>query len=248
MKRVWKKCACALLSAVLCLPLAGCGGGRGAESYVTGVKLPLYAQGEELLICYPSGERAAALPMEQGMRDFPGQEGGGQENGGEDSGGPERLEGLWAFYGQGLDGGQWAVVCAGPSAGAMWINVLYSEDGGAEWTALATPAETQSEGLLPYFAVIGAGFSSAQRGFLCYRHTMELRPEIWYTEDGGSSWAPLEVPVPQEYEHYHSIQAASPILTGESVCFPVELVDENDVQTICYLSSRDLSHWTWSEA
>ena len=92
----------------------------------------------------------------------------------------------------------------------------------------------------------GAGFQSKDRGFLCCRYTRDSGPVIYTTADGGASWTRLDPDVPPAYTAWHKTPY-SPILTEQSVCFPVSMTDENGTGSLVYCSSLDLNTWTWSE-
>ena len=205
--------------------------------FFTTVKLNVYYEDESLVVQYPSGERAVHLPIDDATRNFPAISNTNLRNG------DELVEGVSVFYGKKAGELQWAVVCGDPSAGTMPINVLLSEDSGKSWEPIVTAYEEHKN--LPSYVVIGAGFQSAGRGFLCYRHTMDEGPEIYMTMDGGGSWERLDIPIPQEFNGY-TMDPYSPIITDQSVSFPVVMNDERGFAQIRYLSSLDFVGWKWT--
>ena len=93
--------------------------------------------------------------------------------------------------------------------------------------------------------VTGAGFQSAQVGFLCSRYFQDSGPEIYLTRDGGESWVRLDLDRPEQYSDC-SMTPGTPIITSKSVSFPIQAVRaEGELSLTC--SSRDLEHWTWTE-
>ena len=222
---------------LLCLAallLCACGGNTAEKpGYSTSIELPGYVSGDTLELRYPSGETAASLPLDAATAGFPGRESAPAEVEGEEA--P-----LSVFYGRNYAGLCWAVVCSGPSAGSANTNVLLSTDGGETWS-LASSAENTTHEL-----VTGAGFQSKDRGFLCCRYTQDSGPVIYTTGDGGASWTRLEPDIPQAYAG-RKMTPFSPIITEQSVCFPVMLRDENGIESLAYCSTQDLKNWIWSE-
>ena len=93
--------------------------------------------------------------------------------------------------------------------------------------------------------VTGAGFQSAQVGFLCSRYFQDSGPEIYLTRDGGESWVRLDLDRPEQYSDC-SMTPGTPIITSKSVSFPIQAVRAaGELSLTC--SSRDLEHWTWTE-
>lgn len=208
------------------------------SGFFTTLKLGAYYGEDSLIVQYPSGEQAARLPINDAVIGFPATS--NNHTGNE----AELIEGISVFYGQKTDGLQWAVVCSGPSAGAMPINILLSKDNGKNWNLIDTHYDEHDSGL-PSYVVIGAGFQSTQRGFLCYRHTTDMGPEIYMTTDGGRSWEQLAVQIPQEFSEY-TMDPYSPIITDQSISFPIVIYNEHGSSQIKYLSSVDFEVWKWS--
>lgn len=209
------------------------------SGFFTTLKLGAY-YGEDLLIVqYPSGEQAVRLPIDAAVMGFPASS---NDHTGNET---ELIEGISVLYGKKTDGLQWAVVCSGPSAGAMPINILLSKDNGKSWNSITAHYDKHNSGL-PSYVVIGAGFQSAERGFLCYRHTMDMGPEIYMTTDSGCSWDRLAVQIPQEFSEY-TMDPYSPIITDQSVSFPIVMYDQHGFSQIKYLSTVDFEVWKWTD-
>ena len=102
---------------------------------------------------------------------------------------------------------------SGPSAGMSQCRVLLSGGGGESWTLTASNPSPVSD-------VYGAGFLNDQVGFVCSRHFLTTGPEILWTRDGGASWSPLELPIPEEYQG-SVMDAYSPRFQDGEVRFPV---------------------------
>ena len=222
---------------LLCLAallLCACGGDPvETQGYSTTLALTGTVSENTLDIRYPSGETAASLPLDMASAGFPGRESAAAEA-------EEEEAALSVFYGRNGAGLCWAVVCSGPSAGSANTNVLLSTDGGETW-GLASSAENT-----PHDLMTGAGFQSKDRGFLCGRYSRDSGPVIYTTGDGGASWTRLEPDIPPVYAEL-KMTPFSPIITEQSVCFPVEQRDENGIRSLAYCSTQDLENWTWSE-
>ena len=74
------------------------------------------------------------------------------------------------------------------------------------------------------------------------RYTQDAGPVIYATQDGGSSWERL--PVAEGYDGF-SKTPGSPVMTAQSVWFPVVLRDEAGNETTVYYSSQDMETWSW---
>ena len=219
-------CSAALL-------LCGCGGNaRGSRGYSTTLELAGTVSDSTLEVRYPSGETAAALPLDTAATGFPGTESAAAEQDGEEAA-------LTVFYGSDFAGLQWAVVCSGPSAGLANSNVLLSTDGGKTWNLISSAENTTHE------VVTGAGFKDREHGFLCCRYTQDSGPVIYATADGGASWERLDTAVPPAYAAWKKTPG-SPVITGQSVCFPITLRDEKGTEFLAWCSSQDLKTWVWS--
>ena len=199
-----------------------------SHNYSTTLELVGYESGNSLAIKYPSGEQAALVPLEMATAGFPGIADTRQDNGDVQ---------FHVFYGYNQKGLHWAVICSGPSLGFMNTNVLLSEDGGKNWSLVSDIHNT------PHDVVTGAGFFNESLGFICCRYTNDSGPLIYITKDGGESWNILKVS--DTYESMKKIPK-SPILTNQSICFPIELRDESENISTVYYSSSNLESWTWS--
>ena len=230
--------AAGLLALSLPLTLAGCAApaspqssaGEGYPDLSAAVVLSAYELPDgSCALRYPSGEAAAVLDADDAFRGFPGRS--SSEGEGDGSGVP-------AYFGQAPDGTLYAVTCSGPSAGSSRCNILLTTDAGESWTVTG-------EEPFPLSMVTGAGFQSAQVGFLCSRYFQDSGPEIYLTRDGGESWVRLDLDRPEQYSDC-SMTPGTPIITSKSVSFPIQAVRaEGELSLTC--SSRDLEHWTWTE-
>jgi photosystem II stability/assembly factor-like uncharacterized protein len=194
------------------------------------IELVGYQAGNIFEIRYPTGEVAASLSSEDALFQFPA----GQSDESSDS-----SEGLKTFYGQGSAGLRWAVVCSGSSLGNMQANILLSQDYGKSFQRIGDADEYTRA------VITGAGFLSAECGFLCYRYTNTNGPEIYMTNNGGEDWEFLEITVPEAYSSC-KMMPRSPVITERSVCFPVDLYNESGLIGTVYCSSTNLDEWNWT--
>lgn len=200
----------------------------GNTGYSTTLELTGMEKNGTFYLHYPSGELAASIPRELAASGFPASEPPAE---GETASFPGTV-----FYGGNGKGLEWAVVCSGPSAGLCNTNVLLSKASGESWKLISSCENT------PHELVTGAGFQDERTGFLSCRYTQDAGPVIYATQDGGSSWERL--PVAEGYDGF-SKTPGSPVMTAQSVWFPVVLRDEAGNETTVYYSSQDMETWSW---
>lgn len=232
-----RRLAAGLLLGAAAFALAGCGPSGGTDSGAEDLVLfeihPMegYERADGTFeVQNASGQTVAVMAADDALRDYPA-----RPSEGEDSD-----TGLPVLWGNAPDGTQWTVTWSGPSAGMSQCRVLLSGDGGESWTLTASNPSTVSD-------VYGAGFLNDQVGFVCSRHFLTIGPEILWTQDGGASWSPLELPIPEEYQG-SVMDAYSPQIQDGEVRFPVLVWGETSEENrYVFCTSTDLEHWTWSE-
>lgn len=230
-----RRLAAGLLGAAV-FALAGCSVGSGTEADLSGLfavhPMSGYEQSDgRFNIRDDSGQTVAVLEADDVLGSFPARS---TVEAGDESEFPTTL------WGAAPDGTQWVVVWSGPSAGVSQCRVLLSGDGGESWTLTASNPSPVSD-------VYGAGFLNDQVGFVCSRHFQTTGPEIFWTQDGGESWSPLELPIPEEYQG-SVMDAYGPQIQDGEVRFPVMVWGETSEENrYVFCTSTDLEHWTWSE-
>ncbi len=136
------------------------------------------------------------------------------------------------------NGFTWAVVCTGPSAGTGNANICTSNDGGETWWV----GDKYS---MYTGTVTGAGFVSPDVGFISYRYYSDQGPEISRTTDGGKTWNRMLVDIPSYLKKY-KMTPLSPVFTGLSGSYPIELHDSDGNVLISYLTTEDGGlTWKW---
>lgn len=229
-----RRLAAGLLLGAAAFALAGCGPSGAADNKKTESALfelnPLegYERADGTFeIQDASGQTVAVMAADDALRDYPARS--------------PNDEGLpIALWGTAPDGTQWTVTWSGPSAGSSQVRVLLSGDGGESWTLTPSDPKQVSQ-------VYGAGFLNSQVGFVCSRYFLTSGPEIFWTRDGGASWSPLELPIPEEYQG-SVMDAYSPQIQDGEVRFPVLVWGETSEENrYVFCTSTDLEHWTWSE-
>lgn len=126
--------------------------------------------------------------------------------------------------------------CSVKAAGNTGYSTTLELTGGESWKLISSCENT------PHEFVTGAGFRDERTGFLSCRYTQDAGPVIYATQDGGSSWERL--PVAEGYDGF-SKTSGSPVMTAQSVWFPVVLRDEAGNETTVYYSSQDMETWSW---
>ena len=93
------------------------------------------------------------------------------------------------------DEGGYLVLTLPASMGNQPIHIYLTVDGGDTWSEIGNPYDAGEH----YDVVTGAGFSTAEIGFISYRYFEDAGPDIWWTSDGGDTWEELMVTLPEEY-------------------------------------------------
>ena len=135
------------------------------------------------------------------------------------------------------DEGGYLVLTLPASMGNQPINIYLTADGGDTWSEIGNPYDTGEH----YGVVTGAGFSTAEIGFISYRYFEDAGPDIWWTSDGGGTWEELMVTLPEEYSSEEYVfTPLSPTFNGPNGIYPIEALSLSDESTeMIYLYSDD---------
>lgn len=119
--------------------------------------------------------------------------------------------------------------------------VITSDDMGKTWTQIGNSNASDAR------VLTGAGFSDNKTGLLCFRfETSQLN--ICSTQDGGKTWAKLDISVPKGFEEYYSATPLSPVFNGSKGELPIQLKNKNDQTKTIYFSSDDGGRsWTYAQ-
>lgn len=147
------------------------------------------------------------------------------------------LDSTTFYYGE-IGAFCWCVAALPPAAGTGAANVCTSPDSGETW-------DISDPNALYTGTVIGAGFASETVGFISYRYFFDNGPEIARTLDGGTTWARLELDIPEEYAQCN-MQPQNPTFSGNDGSYPVILLDKdgNDRTTTLHTHDGGMT-WTW---
>ena len=147
------------------------------------------------------------------------------------------LDSITFYYGE-IGTFRWCVAALPPAAGTGAANVCTSPDSGETW-------DISDPNALYTGTVIGAGFASETVGFISYRYFFDNGPEIARTLDGGTTWARLELDIPEEYAQCN-MQPQNPTFSGNDGSYPVILLDKdgNDRTTTLHTHDGGMT-WTW---
>lgn len=135
------------------------------------------------------------------------------------------------------DEGGYLVLTLPASMGNQPIHIYLTVDGGDTWSEIGNPYDAGEH----YGVVTGAGFSTAEIGFISYRYFEDAGPDIWWTSDGGDTWEELMVTLPEEYSSEEYVfTPLSPTFNGSSGIYPIEALSLSDASTeMIYLYSDD---------
>ena len=135
------------------------------------------------------------------------------------------------------DEGGYLVLTLPASMGNQPIHIYLTVDGGDTWSEIGNPYDAGEH----YDVVTGAGFSTAEIGFISYRYFEDAGPDIWWTSDGGDTWEELMVTLPEEYSSEEYVfTPLSPTFNGSSGIYPIEALSLSDESTeMIYLYSDD---------
>lgn len=219
-----------VLLGCICILISSCSKQAPPGTFGSTIELVGYQSENIFEIRFPTGEIAAYLPSEDALFQFPAI----QSNNSSDP-----PQGLKTLYGQGSAGLRWAVVCSGPALGNMQANILLSQNYGKSFQRIGDADEYTRA------VITGAGFLSAECGFLCYRYTNDNGPTIYMTNNGGEDWESLKITVPESFSEF-KMTPLSPIIAEHSVCFPVHLYNESGLIGTVYCSSISLAEWHWT--
>jgi len=132
----------------------------------------------------------------------------------------------------------WLVASSGSAAGMSYNYVFRTSDGGKTWTQTGNPNELYAHN------ITGAGFATADIAFLSFRVDSDPGPTIYWTQDGGATWAQVEVTVPEEYDYNIPL---SPFFSGADGIYPIQCkTSDNGDYITYYLTSDDFGRmWTY---
>ena len=132
----------------------------------------------------------------------------------------------------GRDG--YLVLTSGASMNHQALRIFLTADAGETWREIGTPYGQ-------HIAVLtGAGFASQEVGFISYRYFADAGPDIWWTSDGGGTWARLEVPLPEAYRDAGCcFTPRSPTFDGLAGTYPITVHTGDGGETTILLHSDD---------
>ena len=149
----------------------------------------------------------------------------------------EGMQYYGGYIGRFGESGAYLVLTTGVSMNHQGLRIFLSDDGCQTWREIGNPYDDHVS------VVTGAGFSTEEIGFISYRCYAGRGPDIWWTRDGGETWEPLAVTLPEACcEEGSCLTPGSPTFTGADGVYPIAVTGEGE--TIC-LYTHD---WglTWS--
>ena len=205
-----RRLAAGLLLGAAAFALAGCGPSGGADSGAEDLALfeihPMegYERADGTFeVQDASGQTVAVMAADDALRDYPARPPEGEDS----------------------DTGHSEIARKSPGWDAVDGDLERAQRGDEPVPGAAVrrrgreldPYRQQSQ---PGVRRIRGGILNDQVGFVCSRHFLTTGPEILWTRDGGASWSPLELPIPEEYQG-SVMDAYSPRFQDGEVRFPV---------------------------
>lgn len=150
--------------------------------------------------------------------------------------------GYLGFFGQ-QDG--YLVLTSGASMNHQALRIYLTSDGGETWREIGNPYEEHCA------VLTGAGFASEERGFLSYRPFEDTGPDIWQTRDGGESWDPLAVELPEAWRGAWAT-ALSPAFRGQEGSWLIQVRASDETgevreDTLTLRSHDGGETWSWED-
>lgn len=118
------------------------------------------------------------------------------------------------------------------------ITCYTTQNGGESWVEMDEAVWPAT----PMLDVSGMGFTGPHFGAVCWAYENEPQPQIEVTRDGGRSWQPLDLTVP-DLEGYS--QSGSPFVENGVIVLPIYQMDDGR-ETLRYFLSED-EGLTWKE-
>lgn len=140
--------------------------------------------------------------------------------------------GYIGFYGK---QGGYLVLTSGVAMNHQCLRIYLTNDGGTTWSEIGNPYSDHIS------VLTGAGFASDQVGFISYRYYEDTGPDIWWTRDGGQSWARLELEIPEEYQSAGNLfTPQSPVFDGEDGIYPIIMLSSaTQAETTIFMYTHD---------
>lgn len=132
------------------------------------------------------------------------------------------------------------VLTTGAAMNHQDLRIYLTDDGGDTWRETGTPYDQHIS------VLTGAGFASERVGFISYRYYEDAGPDIWWTQDGGDTWAPLDVEIPDGYRDCR-FTPLSPTFAGPEGSYPIQVGHPSGETSTLTMYTHD-GGLTWSFA
>jgi photosystem II stability/assembly factor-like uncharacterized protein len=133
----------------------------------------------------------------------------------------------------------WLLGTRGVGAGNDWVDLYFTEDGGASWGFLAgSDSETNPMGAISSGGIkSGLSFSSLARGWLTGSAPIEM-VYLFRTLDGGYTWQPNHLPLPDGFSFSGS--SYPPIFfDDQNGVLPATLLTQSDEPGLLFFETQD---------
>lgn len=158
----------------------------------------------------------------------------------------EGMQYTGGYIGFSTDKDGYLVLTTSATLGSQDARIFLTGDGGKNWNEIGNLNGIHD------IIVTGAGFASAQTGFISYRYYVDSGPDIWWTTDRGKTWKRLEIKVPEQYhKEKYRFTPLSPKFDGLNGVYPITVIDQStanyDETTIFMYSHDGGMSWSFSK-
>lgn len=115
----------------------------------------------------------------------------------------------------------YVIVSGDRTMSSEWSSVFITNDRGTTWTETNRPDTTR--------LVADGGFIDEKIGFLSFGILNPEKPDLYYTQDGGTTWSQAQIAIPEQYDKIFVI-AETPFKEGVQLVLYINQGPNGDYQ------------------